>query len=96
MKKLIIARQAMSYGTRRLRAGDEFTASRRDADILVRIGRASYPGPKVGSIEDLRAAYEAETGEKADARWKAETLERKIAEAKSGGRYERRDMRATE
>jgi hypothetical protein len=42
MKKAMIANQGMTYGTRRLVAGDTFEAPRRDADLLRRIGRARY------------------------------------------------------
>ncbi|RVJ03361.1 hypothetical protein [Sinorhizobium medicae] len=40
MNKSMIATQSMTYGTRRLLPGEEFVASRRDADLLSRIGRA--------------------------------------------------------
>jgi hypothetical protein len=40
MNKTMIANRPMTYGTRRLKAGDEFTAPRRDADLLNKIGRA--------------------------------------------------------
>lgn len=38
----MIATKALRYGTRRLRADDEFTASKRDARVLSAIGRATY------------------------------------------------------
>ncbi len=41
MNKTMIASRPMTYGTRRLQAGDEFTASRRDARLLAATGRAS-------------------------------------------------------
>lgn len=40
MNKNMVANQPMTYGTRRLLPGDEFQASRRDADLLQRLGRA--------------------------------------------------------
>ena len=40
MNKQLIANRPMTYATRRLKADDEFTASRRDAGLLVRLGRA--------------------------------------------------------
>jgi hypothetical protein len=44
----LIAKAAYSYASRRLRAGDEFEASEKDADILLAIGRAErYVEPKV-------------------------------------------------
>jgi hypothetical protein len=38
----MIAKRALTYGTRRLKAGDGFTAPRRDARVLDAIGRAAY------------------------------------------------------
>lgn len=35
-----ITTRNMTYNTRRLKAGDEFQTSRRDGDLLVRLGRA--------------------------------------------------------
>jgi hypothetical protein len=45
MQKTVISNRKMTYGTRRLKAGDEFTTSARDADILVRLGKASEVPP---------------------------------------------------
>jgi hypothetical protein len=42
MNKSMIANRPLTYGTRRLKAGDGFTAASRDADILNRLGRARY------------------------------------------------------
>lgn len=42
MNKSMIANRPMTYGTRRLKAGDGFTAASRDADLLQRLGRARY------------------------------------------------------
>lgn len=44
------------------------------------------------AVETLSAEYERLSGKNADARWKAETLERKVEEARRT--YQRRDMRA--
>jgi hypothetical protein len=42
MKRVsMIARKALTYGTRRLRAGDAFEASRQDARVLTAVGLAS-------------------------------------------------------
>jgi hypothetical protein len=41
MNKQMIASQSMTYATRRLQAGDGFEASRRDAELLKRLGRAT-------------------------------------------------------
>lgn len=48
MNKNMVANQPMTYGTRRLLPGDEFQASRRDADLLERLGRA-----KVAALDPL-------------------------------------------
>jgi hypothetical protein len=42
MNKSMIANRPLTYGTRRLKAGDGFTAASRDADLLQRLGRARY------------------------------------------------------
>ena len=42
MKKRMKATAAMTYGTRRLKAGDEFVTTPRDARILAAIGKAKY------------------------------------------------------
>ncbi len=71
------------------------------ASNLVRFHRAkgwAVPADEVkaaqekGNLEALRSEYERVSGRDADARWKAETLQRKISEAKH--EYRRRDMRA--
>lgn len=41
----LIATRAMTYSTRRLIAEDPFQASRRDARILVAIGKARFVNP---------------------------------------------------
>lgn len=41
MQKTLIANRNMTYATRRLKAGDEFVASAKDANVLVRLKRAS-------------------------------------------------------
>lgn len=37
-----ITNRNMTYNTRRLKAGDEFETSRRDGDILVKLGKAQH------------------------------------------------------
>jgi hypothetical protein len=37
-----ITNRNMTYNTRRLKAGDEFKTSRRDGDLLVKLGKAQY------------------------------------------------------
>ncbi|GEP06427.1 hypothetical protein [Methylobacterium oxalidis] len=51
---------------------------------------------KAAEIEQLRAEYEATTGDAADGRWGAPKLREKIAAPKEpkGGSYQRRDLRA--
>jgi len=41
MKRMLIATRPLTYGTRRLKAGDEFEASRAHARVLVAIKKAS-------------------------------------------------------
>lgn len=48
----LTATKGLRYGTRRLQAEDDFTASKRDARLLVAIGKARY------RTEDARAAEE--------------------------------------
>lgn len=43
----MIATKTLRYGTRSLRAGDEFEASPRDARVLQAIGKAEVPPPPV-------------------------------------------------
>ncbi|MER2263509.1 hypothetical protein [Methylobacterium oxalidis] len=109
MKVDQIATKAMRYGGRVLKPGDTFQASRRDARVLQAIGKAERapqadPAPpvdpeeetKAAEIEQLRAAYEAVTGDAPDGRWGAAKLREKIAAATEprGGSYQRRDLRA--
>lgn len=90
MKTKLIASRAMRYGTRALRAGDEFEASRRDARLLVAIGRASEakepepvkPEPE-DDIEALREEAQA-LGVHVDGRWGAKRLRDEIAKAREG------------
>ncbi|WP_417585120.1 hypothetical protein [Pelagibacterium sp.] len=85
MKKTMIASQAMTYGTRRLKAGDEFSVPRRDAGILVRIGRARVPDDKPSAEDELtalRAEYQDVVGKRAYHAWDADELRKKVAEAK--------------
>jgi hypothetical protein len=46
MKKMV-ATKSMTYRTRRLRAGDEFEANRRDARVLTAIGKAKVAAEPV-------------------------------------------------
>jgi hypothetical protein len=88
----LIATKGLRYGTRRLLAEENFTARRRDARLLVAIGKARYvtadavaadtaPAAKPDDIKELREAYQAKTGKKAFHGWDAPALRAKIAEA---------------
>lgn len=89
MAKMIASRKLI-YGTRRLKAGDDFDASTRDARVLHAIGRASYatkvvtvqpdPAP-VDDIADVRAEYERVVGKRPFMGWDTPTLRQKMAEA---------------
>ena len=84
----LTATKGLRYGTRRLQAEDDFTASKRDARLLVAIGKARYRtedarAAKVEPVADerpaLRELYARKAGKKAFAGWDAETLKAKIA-----------------
>lgn len=81
MKKLV-AKNALFYATRHLRAGDEFEASRRDAGILVAVGVARYATkPQRDDIAALRAEYLRKVGKRPFHGWGAAELRRRMAEA---------------
>lgn len=82
MRKTLIANKAFLYGTRALRAGDEFTAPRQDARALeaVRLAKPFQPGP-ADPLEELRREALA-AGVKVDARWGEKRLRDEIAKAK--------------
>ncbi|MFC7399580.1 hypothetical protein ACFQU1_20415 [Chelatococcus sp. GCM10030263] len=90
MKRTMIANRAMTYGTRRLKAKDEFAASARDARLLNAIGRAHFADQDQAAqqrareeeLHELRAQYQDVIGKKPYHGWDAETLREKIAEAK--------------
>jgi len=86
MKKKMIANRPMTYGTRRLKADDEFTASRRDAALLVRIGRARYgaaaEAKPVEDMTELRRLYQEKVGKRPFPGWDAAELRERMAEAK--------------
>lgn len=88
MKQYLIAEKSMTYATRRLQAGDEFVANRRDARILVGLGRARHreaklvrPAPKADAdveLKELRALYKDVVGKNAFHGWDADELQRRI------------------
>lgn len=92
-KKRMIAAKPFRYGMRALRAGDMFDVNRRDAGLLVRLGRATVyeareaavvPPPPAEveplDMDDLTERAKS-VGLKVDARWRPETLARKVEEA---------------
>jgi len=70
MTKSLIATQHMTYATRRLRPGQPFQASDRDAALLVKIKRAREVGA-LGAPPDSVAAKIKPTGQDPDAEMKA-------------------------
>ena len=71
MMKRMVAAKPFYYGTRALRAGDEFHVGSRTARLLVAVKRAREfvaPAEPEETIEDLRERVKA-AGVKVDARW---------------------------
>lgn len=58
MKKRMKATAAMTYGTRRLKAGDEFVTTPRDARILAAIGKAKYVTREMRAVDPVVAEPE--------------------------------------
>jgi hypothetical protein len=83
MTKLIAERTHL-YGTRRLRAGDEYEASATDADLLVAVLMARYAphSPSADELEQLRTEAEA-VGVRVDRRWGSVRLNYEIKLARS-------------
>lgn len=86
----LIATKGLRYGTRRLKADDDFTANKRDARLLVAIGKARYHTEDARADDDeddlpaLREAYAQKAGKRAFNGWNAETLKAKIAALDEG------------
>lgn len=90
MKKTFVATRDMTYATRRLKAGDEFQANRRDGRTLVAIGKAAElpaaiakltkPTAHVDELTETRLRYENVVGKRAFHGWDVAELERRIAE----------------
>jgi hypothetical protein len=82
MTKLIAERSHL-YGTRRLRAGDEYEATEPDASLLVAVLMARYaPDQSADELERLRAEAEA-LGIRIDRRWGPTRLNYEIKLARS-------------
>jgi hypothetical protein len=77
----LIASRTQRYATRMLKAGDPFSASNRDARLLVALKRAS-PAPRERSMEELQAEAEG-PGIHVDKRWGRTRLLDEIAAKKS-------------
>lgn len=84
----LIASKAMTYATRRLQAGDTFTArTAADARVLIAVGRARHVNEPQsaraeGNINALRDEYLKVVGKKPYHGWDAGALAKKIADAK--------------
>jgi hypothetical protein len=92
----MIASKRLRYGTRALRAGDTFEATRQDARVLTAVGLAREaranvyaplvnvpvrkPAPVVDELETLREAYKAKTGRRPHYTWTAERIREAIAD----------------
>lgn len=78
----LIATKPLTYATRRLKAGDGFTArSDRDARILIAIRKARVAPDGVEpstDLEDLREAYRDLKRDEPDKRWGAARLKREL------------------
>lgn len=82
---VLIALKPLTYGTRRLRAGDEFEATRNDCVIYPMVGLAAHkpePDPaeaiRAAILTDLQAQYHALAHKPADKRWGIRRLRREI------------------
>ncbi len=85
----MIAKRPMTYATRRLQAGDTFSASNANGRVLAASGKAGFVassteagGSDAENISDLRARYQQKFDKKAYHGWDAATLTQKLAEAK--------------
>jgi hypothetical protein len=80
----LIAERTHNYGTRRLRAGDEYEATDTDASLLVAVLMARYAPdkPSTDELEQLRTEAEA-LGIRIDRRWGPVRLNYEIKLARS-------------
>lgn len=67
MKLPMLATKAMTYGTRRLKAGDAFEANRQDARVLSAIGKADYSTRMLVAEPQPAAQRQAAPAPKVDA-----------------------------
>lgn len=80
--------RAMTYDTRRLKAGDEMPRlSERDGELLVRLGKATRAPAILANVTkqpdpltEARLRYENVVGKRAYHAWDIDELERRIAE----------------
>lgn len=83
MRVPMIATKDLTYATRRLKADDQFDASRNDARVLTALGRARLIEEPVQEPVDervaLRESYETKFGKRPYMGWDADTLREKIA-----------------
>lgn len=83
----LVAVKPLTYATRRLRAGDTFSAAARHAEALKIVGKAADApvAPKVNAVpapdplEALRARYGELSGQEANKRWGEARLQKEIA-----------------
>jgi hypothetical protein len=84
MMKRMVAAKSFFYGTRALRAGDEFDVQRPTARLLVAVGRAReavVPAEPEETVETLRAKAKEAGIKKIDARWGIARLKAEIEAA---------------
>ena len=80
----LIATKSMTYGTRRMKAGDGFEVhNRQHSRALIAIGKARLDGdaPAPADMGTLRQEYTSVAGKKPYHGWDAKTLAEKIKEA---------------
>ena len=86
MPNKLIAREPLTYATRRMKAGEEFdaaTASDADVLVLLRLAKKKENESKPSLPSDVRAEYELLAGRPADGRWGDRRLAYEIRKLKS-------------
>ena len=84
----LITRKPFAYANRRMKTGEEFEASNKDAKLLVAIGRAKWKPDPVVQLQSLPAPTEE--------RAEDPKIETKAEEPRVKRAYNRRDMKAGE